>query len=184
MIACHDAGVMDPLLAAGRVPRLAETAMRGAIVCSLVRGCARTTVDDALLRFEALVTRHLGSEVRPALLFAERDEIVRALRAFARSRLAARLAALRPGQVLAYGRAAAPFDLIVRGRRGGRYAVVFRRVPGDGRNLETLRRVRQAWKRARTPLDGVLLYDFVRDRAKLLLDEPGADCVYGHLRAS
>jgi hypothetical protein len=184
MIACKDPVVIDPLVAAGRLPRLAEKAMRGAILHALAHRCAPATIEDALLRFEAAVARNLGASARPALLFAERNRIVRELRVFARSRLAARLGALHAAQFLALGRAAAPFDLIVRSRSGARYAVLLRRMPGDGRRLEMLRRVGQALKSDRTPLDGVLLYDFVLGRAKLLLDEPRPECMHRHLRAS
>jgi len=158
--------------------------MRGAILHALARRSTRTAIDDALLRFENAVVGNLGAGVRPALLFTERDRIVRELRTFARSPLAARLGALHASQWLAIGRAAAPFDLIVRSRSGARYALLLRRMPSDGRRLELLRRVRHALKSKRTPLEGVLLYDFVCGRAKLLLDEPDADGVYRHLRAS
>jgi hypothetical protein len=158
--------------------------MRSAILHALAsrRMTPRVTIDDALLRFESAAAR--AGPVRPGLLFVERDRIVRELRAFIDGRLAARLTRLSRGQVLASGRAAAPFDLLVRSRRQGTYAVLFRRMPDDGRRLEVLSRIRLALQNARRPLDGVLLYDFVRGRAKLLLHEPGSDRVNGYLRAS
>lgn len=176
---------MDPLLAARRLPRIAELAMRTAIVRSLARGrlTPRALVDESLLRFETVVARQLGS-VRPALLFAERDRIARELRAFVDGRLAARLAALRAHQIVSAGRAAAPFDLIVRNPRGRTFGVVFRRFPEGGRRLDLLRRVRAALQTARTPLDGVLVYDFVRASARLVLNQARANRVDRYLRAS
>jgi hypothetical protein len=186
MHAWHDTGVIDPILAAGRLPRLAEIAMRDAIVQALARGrlTPRALVDEALMRFERRVARRFGNSVRPALLFAERDRVVRELRAFIDGRLAARLGALHRRSVVATGAAAAPFDAIVRNRRGNAFGVVFRRMPPDGRRLELLRRARTALQTARTPIDGVLLYDFVRGSSKLVSDQSGADRVHRYLRAS
>jgi hypothetical protein len=177
---------MDSLQAACQLPKLAERAMRAAIVRAIARGrmTPRTLVDDALLRFETQTMERIGIGIRPALLFSERDRIVRELRAFIDGRLAARLAALRAGAVLAAGRDAAPFDLIVKNRRGVVYAVLLRRLAQDGRRLETMRRVRQEMKRMRTPVSGVLVYDFVRGNARLVLDQAGAQGMDRHLRAS
>lgn len=185
MRAWDAAFVMDPILAAGRLPRLAELAMRDAIVQALARGrlTPRALVDEALVRFEGAAARRIGSGIRPALLFAERDRIVRELRSFFDGRLSARLCALERRAFVALGAPAAPFDAIVKSRRGS-YGVVFRRLPADGRRLEVLRRARAALQKTRTPVDGVLLYDFVRSSAKLVLDQPGSDRVYRHLRAS
>lgn len=144
----------------------------------------RALVDDALLRFETRTMQQIGVGVRPALLFSERDRIVRELRSFIDGRLATRLAALRPGSVVAAGRDAGPFDLLVRNRDGRIYAVLFRRLAQDGRRLDTMRRVRSAMKRTRTPVAGVLVYDFVRGTARLVLDQAGAQGMDRHLRAS
>jgi hypothetical protein len=162
---------MDPILAAERLPKLAARAMRSAIVAAALRPAGsefargvthRALVNDALIRFERGVQRIASNGIRPALLFAERDRIVCDLRAFCAGRLAARLFALRKRDVIAAGRAAAPFDAIVRGRRGGAYGVVFRRLAGDGRRLDAMRAIRHA--AARSPngrsLRGVLVYDF------------------------
>ena len=161
---------MDPILAAERLPKLAARAMRGAIVAAALRPAGsqfravthRSLVNDALIRFERSVQRAVSGGIRPALLFAERDRIVRELRTFCDGRLAARLFALRKRDVAAVGRAAAPFDAVVRGRRGGVYGVVFRRLPSDGRRLDTMRRIQHAAERPRAgePLRGVLIYDF------------------------
>jgi|SRR5579862_241966 len=149
---------MDPILAADRLPKLAERAMRDAILGSATR---RSLIDDALIRFEAMVQRVARDGIRPALLFAERDRIVRELGRFAGSRLASRLFAIKRRDVVAVGRDARPFDAIVRGRRGGAYGVVFRRLRSDGRRLETLRTIRAAAARhGREDLRGVLVYDF------------------------
>lgn len=174
---------MDPLLAAKRLPRLAERAMRAAIctACTQVHMTPRSLVDGALVRFEAAARRAGG--VRPALLFAERDRIVRELRAFIDGRLAARLRALRRGDMLAIGRRAAPFDMLVRNRRGRVYALLFRRLPRDGRRLELFAKIRTAAKAARTPVDGVLLYDFSRG-VVVRLHQTGPQSVDRYLRAS
>ena len=137
-----------------------------------------------MLRFETQSAQHIGVGVRPALLFSERDRIVRELRAFIDGRLATRLAALRPGAIVAAGRDAAPFDLVVRGRDGTTYAVVLLRLAQDGRRLEMMRRVRVEMKRAKTPICGVLVYDFVRGSARLVLSQAGAQGMNRHLRAS
>ncbi|HUA10231.1 MAG TPA: hypothetical protein VMA98_13270 [Candidatus Acidoferrales bacterium] len=173
----------DPILAAQRLPRLAQRAMRDAILRAVLAGhiTPRAVVDPALLTFESAVER-LGG-VRAPLLFAERDRIARELRAFVDGRLAARLRAVGKRGVAAAGRAAAPFDLLVRNRRGRICAIVFRRLPRDGRRLAMLQRVRAAVRTTtRTPVDGVLVYDFARGRA-LLLDQSGAQRVDRYLRA-
>ena len=94
---------MDPLLAAQRLPRLAERVMRSAIAGALSSGrvTPRAIVHRALVDFETAVAR-LGT-VRPALLFVERDRIARELRTFVDSRLAVRLRALRQGAIVAAG---------------------------------------------------------------------------------
>lgn len=119
----------------------------------------RGLVNDALMGFEAAVRREAPRGIRPALLFGERDRIVREMRGFIDGRLAVRLAGLRRRDVVAVGKDAAPFDLIVRGRRGKFYAISFRRFPKDGRRLELLRRLRIAGKKKTTPLSGVVAFD-------------------------
>lgn len=178
---------MDPLIAANRLPELAEGAMRNALLTGLVRGhmTPRALVDDALIRFERAVGRETPGGVRPALLFAERDRVVKELRGFIDGRLCARLAALHRRDVVAVGRTAAPFDAIVRNRRGRCYAVALRRLPKDGRRLDILRRMRDALGSVkRTPLSGILIYDFATGVAKVLLNDAGAQRVYCDLRAS
>jgi hypothetical protein len=174
---------MDPLLAAVRLPRLAERAMRAAILGALSQGrmSARSLIDRALVGFEGAARRH--ARVRPALIFAERDRIVRELRAFVDGRLAARLRAVARRDIVAIGTAAAPFDLLVRNRRGQRFAVLFLRLPRDGRRLELFARIGASAKAARTPIDGVLVYDFARG-AVVRLHEPSAQRVNRYLRAS
>lgn len=160
--------MMDPILLAQRLPKLAERAMREAIVAlSLARESGgrsvsqRALADDALIRFERLVQGVASDGVRPALLFAERDRIVRELRTFATSRLASRLFAVRARDVVAVGREAGAFDAIVRGRCGGAYGVVFRRLMPDGRRLEAMRAMRRAARdHGGEGLRGVLVYDF------------------------
>ena len=175
---------MDPLLAIARLPRLAERAMRRAIAGALTDGriTPRAVVDRALVDFETSVAQ-LGA-VRPALLFAERDRIARELRAFVDGRLAGRLRALRRAAIVAAGAAAAPFDIVVRNRRGRTYAVVFTRLPRDGRRLALLQRICATVETAtRTPVDGVLVYDFSRGRT-VLLNQTSAQRVNRYLRAS
>ena len=175
---------MDPILAAKALPSHAGRAMRAAILEALAEGrlTPRSLVDRALVGFERRARRH--GAVRPALLFAERDRIARELRAFIDGKLAARLQALRRGDLLALGQAARPFDLLVRNRRGRVYAVVFRRLPRDGRRLERFAKMREAAQHAtRTPVHGVLVYDFSRGAA-LLLNQAGSQGVYRYLRAS
>jgi hypothetical protein len=164
--------MLDPLLVADRLPKLAERAMRDAILGSIGRSrrvSQRMLVDDALLRFEAMVAHDLPDGIRPAVLFAERDRIVRDLARFSRGRLASRLLAIRFSDVVAFERDAQPFDGIVRGRRGGLYGVILRRLPGDGRRLESMRAMRGAaasYRHAR--LVGVLVYDFATGRVRTL----------------
>ncbi|MHB8146467.1 MAG: hypothetical protein ACYDGM_04285 [Vulcanimicrobiaceae bacterium] len=153
---------MDPLLAAARLPALAERAMRSAIGGALVAGRStpRSLVNEALLRFERSVAQNATDGVRPTLLFTERDRIVKELGLFMRSRLAARIFAVQPRDIIAAGPGSAPFDAFVRGRNGRLYAAVFRRLPPDGRRLERFRRMREAARSLRTHrIAGVLVYD-------------------------
>jgi hypothetical protein len=167
--------LMDPLLAAKRLPKLSERAMREAIVgVSLARergarvAGPRMLADEALLRFERLV-RRAGHAIRPALLFAERDRILADLQTFVRSRLASRLFAIRRRDVAAVGDAARPFDAILCGRRGGLYGVVFRRLANDGKRLDTMRAIRNAARAYRGEgLRGVLVYDFGTGTIRML----------------
>jgi hypothetical protein len=162
---------MDPLLAAHQLPLLAQRAMRTAVAGGLARGrmSPRSLVDEALLRFERAVGAIAPDGVRPALLFSERDRIVRELRGFIDGKVAARLAALRRRDVVATGTSAAPFDAIVRNRSGRAYGVVLRRLPGDFARLEVLQRMYAAGRAYdKTPLSGVLVYDFVTGSARLL----------------
>ncbi len=178
---------MDPLLAANRLPKLAERAMRGAVLCALDAGrmTPRTLIDDALMRFERAVGREAPDGVRPALLFSERDRIVRELRGFIDGRLAARLASIHRRDLVALARGASPFDAIVRNRVGRCYAVVLRRLPPDGRRLELMRRMRIAAQQyTRTPIGGILVYDFGSANARLVLDDSRAQRMYRDLRAS
>jgi hypothetical protein len=175
---------MDPLLVVARLPRLAERAMCRAIAEVLATGrmTPRAIVDRALVDFETAVTRR--GAVRPALLFIERDRIARELRTFVDSRLARRLRALRRGAIVAAGASAAPYDLVVRNQCGRTYAVVFRRLPRDGRRLALFQRIRAAAQTAtRTPIDGILVYDFSRGRT-VRLDQTGTQRVDRYLRAS
>ena len=140
---------MDPLLAVSRLPKLAERAMRVAVVDALARGriTPRGVINDALVRFERDVQSEAPDGVRPALLFSERDRIVRELRGFIDGRLAARLAALRYRDVVATAKQCAPFDAIVRNRFGHAYAIVMRRLPADGSRLDVIRRIASATQR-------------------------------------
>jgi hypothetical protein len=175
---------MDPLLVASRLPLLGERAMRVAIARALSRGrlAARAVIDDALIGFERLVARESGVPVRAALLFAQRDRIAHELRLFSQSRLAARLGALRRNEIVALGRFAAPFDAVVRNDVGRRYGIFLKRLPRDGRRLELLRQMRAAGQTSRTPVDGVLVYDFCGATARLL-DQAGTQCGNRYLRA-
>ena len=167
---------MDPILAAKRLPKLSERAMRDAIVgASLAReNGARVTgprllADEALLRFEHLVRRAVHAAVRPALLFAERDRILADLKTFSRGRLASRLFAVRRRDVIAVGGAARPFDAVLRGRRGGLYGVVLRRLANDGKRLDAMRAIRNAARAYRGEgLRGVLVYDFGTGAVRML----------------
>ena len=178
---------MDPLVAANRLPQIAEAAMRNAVLTGVARGnvTPRALVGDALIRFERAVGREAPAGIRPALLFAERDRVVRELGIFIGGRLAARLAALRRRDVVALGRGAAPYDAVVRNLRGDQYGIVLRRLPVDGRRLETLRDLRLAAASAkRTPLKGILVYDFSSGASRVLLDDPRPQRVDRDLRAS
>jgi hypothetical protein len=184
MASSYRRGVMDPLLVASRLPLLGERAMRVAIARALSRGrlVVRTIIDDALIGFERLVVRESGVPVRTALLFAQRDRVARELRLFSESRLAARLSALRRTEIVALGRFAAPFDAVVRNGVGRRFGIFLRRLPRDGRRLELLRRMRATGQTSRTPVDGVLVYDFCGATVRLL-DQAGSQCCNGYLRA-
>ena len=146
--------------------------MRNAIVGGIARGrrfSERVLVDDALMRFEEMVARAAPDGIRPAVLFAERDRIVRDLGRFARSRLASRLFAIHRDKVAAIDDSARPFDAIVRGRRGDLYGVILRRLPSDGRRLESMRAMRGAATAYRhAHLLGVLVYDFATGRVRTL----------------
>jgi hypothetical protein len=138
---------MDPLLAAETLPRLADLAMRRAVATAVSSGrnaSLRGLVDDALVRFERLVQSKARDGVRPALLFAQRDRMLIGIRAFLGTRAAARLFSLRRRDLIAAGNAAAPFDIVARGRDGRLHGIVLRSVPRDGRRLELYRRVRAA----------------------------------------
>lgn len=170
---------MDSLLAADRFPILAERAARRAIAGALAAGrvTPRSLVNEALLRFERAVSSASPNGVRPTLLFAERDRIVTELGLFLRSRLAARIFAIRRRDLVAVGRGAAPFDAVVRGHRAELYAVAMRRLPLDARRLEVFRRIREAarlWQPHR--LRGVLVYDLGSGRlTRLALVRGGRD---------
>ena len=80
---------------------------------------------------------------------------------------------------------AEPRVQIVRNRDGRSYGIVFRRLPADGRRLEVLRKIRIACEKTmKTPLSGVLVYDFSSGLARLVLNDAGAQRVHRHLRAS
>lgn len=166
---------MDPLLAVSRLPKLAERAMRASVVGALERGriTPRGVINDALMRFERDVQREAPDGVRPALLFTERDRIVRELRGFIDGRLAARLASLRYRDIIATAGRCAPFDAVVRNRFGHAYALVLRRAPADGARLELIRRIATATQRySKVPLRGTLLYDFASGSARLIRELP------------
>ena len=167
---------MDPILTAKRLPKLSERAMRDAIVgLSLSRAgggqlpSPRTLSDEALLRFERMLERSSCLGVRPALLFAERNRIVTELQTFVKGRLASRLFAVRHRDVAAVANAAKPFDAIVRGRNGGLYGVVFRRLARDGKRLDAMRAICNAARaRQSEGLRGVLVYDFACGTIRML----------------
>ncbi|HTU82332.1 MAG TPA: hypothetical protein VMF61_09390 [Candidatus Acidoferrales bacterium] len=166
---------MDPLQLAEQLPRLAERSMRSAILAATASRnrnagslTARRIVGDALVRFERASLRVASDGIRPALLFAERDRIVKELRRFLESRLAGRLFRIPRRNLLAVGRAAAPFDALVRGRAGGTYGVVFCRLASDGRRLEAMRSIRTSARRAERAVRGVLVYDFVSGSVRTL----------------
>ncbi len=147
--------------------------MRKAVASGLARGrmSPRGLIDEALVAFEREVGTRIPEGVRPFLLFSERDRIVRELRGFIDGKVAARLAAVRPRDVIATGRSAMPFDAIVRNRFGRAYGIVMRRVPAGDVRLELLRRIHTAARRyEKTPLSGVLVYDFVSGSARLVRD--------------
>lgn len=169
-------------MVAQRLPALGERAMREAIVQQSLgragdrhRPTPRGLADDALTRFERFARRFAGQDVRAAVLFAERERIVAELHAFLKRRLAARLFAVPRRDVIAVGRDAGAFDALVRGRNGGAYGVVFRRLPRDGRRLETIRSIRRAARDCRVDdLRGVLVYDFTAGSVRTLRLGDGA----------
>ncbi len=172
---------MDPILLAWRLPRFADTALRGSIVAALVAGSRPTQqnlVTDALIRFERIVQAQASDGVRPALLFAQRDRISASLRRFLASRFARRLFALRRREIIAVGRSARPFDALVRGRRGATYAVLIRTLPTGARRLDAYRAIRTAAgaRPGRAPT-GVVIYDLTDGCAMTLaLAAQGAAC--------
>jgi hypothetical protein len=71
--------------------------------------------------------------------------------------------------VVATGRDAAPFDLIVRNRRDRCFGIVLRRLPEDGRRLDVLHRIhRAAEEYKKTHLSGVFVYDFRSGSGRLV----------------
>ncbi len=166
---------MDPLLAVSRLPKLAERAMRASVIAALERRrmTPRAVINDALMRFERDVQREAPDGVRPAVLFSERDRIVRELRGFIDGRLAARLAALHYRDIVATGAQSAPFDAIVRNRSGKSYGLVLRRIPAEGERLDLIRRIATATQRyTAIPLRGTVLYDFASGSARVIHDAP------------
>lgn len=183
---CHPPGTrrvhhsleMDALAAAKRLPRVADAAMRNAVIAALASGRKPTLsalVGDALVRFERAVQLKTPDGVRPALLFAQRDRILRGLRAFFELRVATRLFAVRERDRIAIGSAAKPFDAIVRGRDGRFHAIVLRAIPRDGRKLDLFRRVRVAAQNCRTAvIESVVVCDLDGGRSRRLRVEGGA----------
>ncbi len=168
---------MDPLLAVSRLPKLAERAMRASAIDALERGriSPRGVINDALVRFERDVQSEAPDGVRPALLFSERDRIVRELRGFIDGRLAARLAALRHRDVIATCSRSAPFDAIVRNRFGHAFGIVLRRLPPDGTRLDVIRRIATATHRyTKVSLRGTLLYDFTSGSVRFVREAPAS----------
>ena len=153
---------MDPLLAAGRLPRLAQRSMRDAVCARLVvpgRAPARRLIDSALLRMERALERCGPASALAPLVFAERNRVVREMETFLTSRLAARLFALAPGRVVA-GAHAAPFDAIVGGRAGALYGIVMRRLEANASRLQTYQRVRTAAAAYDRVIAAVVVYDW------------------------
>ncbi len=161
--------IMDPLQAAGRIPKIAQRSMRDAALAPTRRGDppGRRLVEAALLGFERSVEREGLGIVERALLFAERDRMVREMSAFASSQLAARLFSLSADRILA-GSHAAPFDAVVSDRRGRRYGVVMRRLSKTSGRLEMYRRVREAAAAATQPIKAVVLYDWVSGATRVV----------------
>jgi len=136
---------MDPLLAARCLPALADRAVRDALVGALGsqrKATPAALADDALRRFERAVRSIAPGGVRPALLFALRDRMVQLVRIARSCQASARIFRLPRRDIAALGTSARPFDAIVRGRDGALHAVVWRRLPRDGRRLEQLRAAR------------------------------------------
>ncbi|HTX59338.1 MAG TPA: hypothetical protein VMH02_06620 [Verrucomicrobiae bacterium] len=160
---------MDPLSIALHLPKLAERAMRAAVAAGAGRAATpRALIEGAQARFERGVAAVAADGIRPELLFGERDRIVRELRGFVKSRLAVRLFALHRRDVLATAAAAAPFDAILRGRDGKRYALRLCRLETGAPRLEILRRIHDAAASFVPVLDGVLVYDFTHAAVRLL----------------
>jgi hypothetical protein len=163
---------MDPLLAANAIPRLADLAMRRALLAALVRSGRPQLgpiATQALADFERRVERKMRGNPRPALLFTQRNRIVRGLKAFLSSRGAARLFALPRRALVATGAAAGPFDTIVRGSDGRLHAVIFRSAPNDTRRLELYRRIHAAAAKAGGPaVATVTLYNLDGGPARTL----------------
>jgi hypothetical protein len=169
---------MDPLLAAQRLPRIADAAMRNAVVAALASGKRPTLsalVGDALVRFERAVQLKTPDGIRPALLFAQRDRILRGLRGFLELRVAARLFGVRSRDLIAVGSAAKPFDAIVRGRDGHFHAVVLRAIPRDGRRLDLFRRIRVAARNCKAAvIESIVVCDLDGGRSRRLRVEGGS----------
>ncbi len=161
---------MDALLAAERLPKLADRAMRDAITIQATlhgRPTLRALVDTALRRFEFYVQCRHRDGVRPALLFAQRDRIVTCIRRFTGSRLAKRLERLERCEITAAGIDASPFDIIVRARNGALHAIVLRTLAHDARRLDSLRLARLLLTK-RNEVASVLLYDLESGRVRAL----------------
>ncbi len=176
---------MDPLIAVLRLPRVADAAMRNAILTTIGRGRrppAGELVGEALVRFERAIQMKAPDGIRPALLFAQRDRILTGLRRFLELRIAGRLFAVRPRDIVAIGGGAKPFDVVVRGKDGKVHAVIFRAIPRDGRKLELFRRVRTAAQRYRAAtLESVIVCDLEGGRSRRL-GLAGDSDAQGHYR--
>jgi hypothetical protein len=164
---------MDPLLAASRLPALADRAVRDTFVATLAsrrRSALPALVREALLRFERSVALKAPNGVRPSLLFAQRDRILRAIRRLWGAEVTARLFWIHRRDIVASGTSARPFDLIVRARDGALYAVVWRALPTDGRRLERLRAARIWAKRGHRTgtLAGIVIVDLQTGLARVV----------------
>ena len=164
---------MDPLLAARHLPALADRAVRDAIVAALGSGrrpALPALTEEALLRFERAVQLKALDGVRPALLFAQRDRILRVVRTVCAAEVTARLFRVHRRDLAATGASARPFDAIVRARDGSLHAVVWRALPVDGRRLERLRGARAWAKRGHRAgkLAGIVVIDLHTGVARAL----------------